>query len=106
MVVESKIDLHRMTVAEASRAVELALFRADQAGLSELRIVHGHGTGTLRAAVIALVNKHQLVARHGPAGPAEGGYGVTVAVLKRGAHKRLSPEETQRLSTPVSLKRK
>lgn len=51
------------------------------AHLSEVRIVHGKGTGTLRRLVREELQKHPLVASHRPGLPKEGGNGVTVAEL-------------------------
>ncbi len=103
---DTEIDLHRMTVPQALAAVDRALLRADSTRLPYLRIVHGHGTGTLRGAVIGHVQTHRLVARYESASPAEGGYGVTIAVLKRSAPKPMGRDEAARLSAPVPLKRK
>ena len=103
---DTEVDLHRMTVPQAIAAVDRALLRADSARLPYLRIVHGHGTGTLRGAVIEHVQTHRLVTRYESAAPAEGGYGVTIAVLKRSAPKPMGRAEAARLSTPVPLKRK
>jgi len=51
------------------------------AHVSEVRIVHGKGTGTLRRLVREELQKHPLVASHRPGLPEEGGNGVTVAEL-------------------------
>ena len=51
------------------------------AGLPLIRIIHGKGTGALRAAIREELSSHPLVRRLETAGPREGGEGVTVAIL-------------------------
>ena len=51
------------------------------AGLPGLRVVHGHGTGALRAAVRDELARHPLVERATPAPTEEGGDGATVVLL-------------------------
>ena len=46
-------------------------------------IIHGLGTGALKAAVTEFLKEHPLVASFRTGEPAEGGAGVTVAELKR-----------------------
>ena len=54
---------------------------ASLAGLHEVRIVHGSGTGTLRSIVRELLPHHPLVKSFRPGGRGEGGNGVTVVQL-------------------------
>lgn len=51
-------------------------------GLESVRIVHGRGTGALRATVREELDRHPLVARSELAGPDEGGDGATIATLR------------------------
>jgi DNA mismatch repair protein MutS2 len=69
--------------------VETALGRLDDyldralaAGRSEVRVVHGHGTGRLRRAVREHLHGHPAVADFRPGGPREGGDGATVVTLR------------------------
>ncbi|HQR68945.1 MAG TPA: Smr/MutS family protein, partial [Thermoanaerobaculia bacterium] len=66
---------------EALPEVEHALNDALLTGRSSLRIVHGHGTGRLAAAVREFLDSHPGVAAHRPGEPREGGTAVTIAVL-------------------------
>jgi DNA mismatch repair protein MutS2 len=68
-------------VDEALPEVERALNEALLEGRSSLRIIHGHGTGRLAAAVREFLDGHPGVAAHRPGQPREGGTAVTIAVL-------------------------
>jgi DNA mismatch repair protein MutS2 len=46
-----------------------------------VRIIHGKGTGALRAAIREALAGHPLVRRFESAPPQEGGDGVTIALL-------------------------
>lgn len=81
-VVKSEINLLGQTVFDAEIAVDSFLDAAAGAGLKEVRIIHGIGTGKLRTAVRDLLKKNALVAefRSGTFGEGEGG--VTIVTLK------------------------
>ncbi len=70
-----------MRTAEAEAEVERYLNRAALAGLQEVRIIHGVGTGALRNFLRSTLRNHPLVASLRPAGPEEGGDGVTIVRL-------------------------
>jgi DNA mismatch repair protein MutS2 len=67
---------------EALEAVDRFLDASILAGRDEVRIVHGHGTGRLRAAIRAHLQKHTLVAGKRAGAPNEGGDGATVVTLR------------------------
>jgi DNA mismatch repair protein MutS2 len=77
----SEVDLRGMTVDEAKDAVDRALDAAVLADLPSVRIIHGKGTGVLRAAVDELLRGDRRIASHRLAPPREGGTGVTIAEL-------------------------
>jgi DNA mismatch repair protein MutS2 len=52
-------------------------------GLTEVRIIHGHGTGALRRAIADLLTGHPHVARFKPAPQDQGGAGATIVELKQ-----------------------
>ncbi len=79
--VSPEIDVRGMAADEALLLVEQRLDEAFRAGLEELRIVHGKGTGTLRRAVREMLSKHALVRAPASAPPRKGGDGVTVVEL-------------------------
>lgn len=77
----SEIYLRRLPVEEALLRLERYLDEAFVAGLVTVRVVHGKGTGTLRAAVRKALSAHPLVKgfREGYIG--EGDAGVTVVEM-------------------------
>jgi len=76
-----ELDLRGLTVDEALLLIDQHLDEAARAGVRELRIIHGKGTGTLRRAVREMLSKHALVQGHAAAQPRGGGDGVTVVEL-------------------------
>ena len=75
-------DLRGMDVTEALGEVDRALDRSVLAGLTEVRIIHGVGTGVLRAAVHKHLKTHPQVESQRQGEGHEGGRGVTVARLR------------------------
>lgn len=81
--VSRELDLRGQRAADALELLERFLDQAAMAGLGQVRIVHGKGTGTLKREVEAALGRHPLVesSRTGESG--EGGWGVTVVALAR-----------------------
>jgi DNA mismatch repair protein MutS2 len=77
----TSIDLRGSTVEETLQRLDRYLDQAMRAGLPQVRIIHGKGTGTLRRAVRQFLADHPLVSDYQPADPREGGEGVTMAHL-------------------------
>jgi DNA mismatch repair protein MutS2 len=71
------IDLRGMRVAESEAVLEEAIAK----GSGALWIIHGHGTGKLKAGVHEYLKRHPQIQRFEPAAQADGGNGVTVAYL-------------------------
>ena len=57
-----KLNVIGQTTDEAVDAVDKFLDEASLASLSQVRIVHGHGTGALRRAIECLLDGHPHVA--------------------------------------------
>ncbi len=76
-----EVHLRRLTTDEANLKLDQYLNDAFMAGLSQVRVIHGKGTGTLRQAVQEQLSKHPLVKSHRPGGYGEGGDGVTIVFL-------------------------
>lgn len=77
-----EINLIGQTVAEAEAILEPFLDRAILAGLGEVRIIHGIGTGRLKTAVRAMLKHAFHVESFEDAPQAGGGAGVTLATLR------------------------
>ena len=79
--VSPELDLHAMTIDEAMPLVQDYLDEAFRAGIKEVRIVHGKGTGVLRQAVMRELKKHPLVKSFRTGDRYEGSTGATVVQL-------------------------
>jgi len=77
-----QIDVRGQRAAEACARVREAVDAAAVAGRPRLLVIHGIGTGALRAAVREELTRHPLVDKVDPAPPQEGGDGATYAVLE------------------------
>jgi DNA mismatch repair protein MutS2 len=77
-----EINLLGRTGAEAEAELDPFLDRAAAAGLSEVRIIHGIGTGRLRAAVREWLKRCPHAASWEEAPPSGGGAGVTLVRLQ------------------------
>ena len=78
-----ELDVRGMLVDEANIMVDRYLDDAYNAGLSEVNIIHGKGTGALRAGVQAFFKRHPLVKGYRMGSYGEGDAGVTVVTLKK-----------------------
>jgi len=76
-----ELDLRGQRAEAALEQFETYLDSAFRAGLPFVRIIHGKGTGALRAAIREALASHPLVRRFESAAPNDGGDGVTIALL-------------------------
>jgi len=79
----SELNVIGKRADEAVDEVDKFLDAASLAGTSQLRIVHGHGTGALRRAIGELLKDHPHVARFAQAPQDQGGSGATVVELRQ-----------------------
>ena len=77
----TEVDLRGKRVHEAESALGRALDDAAVAGLRELRVIHGLGTGALRKTVSEVLARDARVQDFRAGLPGEGGYGVTMVRL-------------------------
>jgi DNA mismatch repair protein MutS2 len=76
-----ELNLRGQTTEEVLPRLDKYLNDAYLAGLPQVRIIHGKGTGTLRRVVRDFVTNHPLVASYQPGDEHEGGEGATVVKL-------------------------
>jgi len=79
--VSQQLDMRGWRVEDALEELETYLNDAVMSGVSSVRILHGKGTGALRAAVREHLARHPLVQSSEPAPQREGGDGVTIVKL-------------------------
>ena len=76
------LDLRGMNAEEALLEVDLFIDNAVMAGLERLTVIHGKGTGVLRAAVQQHLKRHPSVKGYRLGTFGEGEAGVTIVELK------------------------
>lgn len=81
-VMDTSVDLRGMDSEEAIYIVDKYLDDASRAGLNEVTIIHGKGTGVLRQSITDMLRSHSHVRSYRLGNYGEGGTGVTVAELK------------------------
>ena len=81
--IEDAIDLHPFAPREIPSVVESYLEAAQQAGFTEVRLIHGRGRGVQRARVQKLLTSHPLGASFRDAPSERGGLGATVVWLRQ-----------------------
>lgn len=77
-----QVDVRGQTLDEAMMNVDKYLDDAYMAGLKQATIIHGKGTGTLRAGINQLLRSHSHVKTYRSGGFNEGGLGATIVELK------------------------
>jgi DNA mismatch repair protein MutS2 len=77
-----EINLIGCTVEEATRRVDKFLDQAALAGSSQVRLIHGHGTGALRRGLAEFLRTHPLVGTIRNEAEDRGGNAITIVELK------------------------
>lgn len=80
--VKPEVDLRGMMLEEALMETDKYLDEAAMAGLTAVSIIHGKGTGTLRAGVQNMLKKHPHVKSFRLGRYGEGENGVTIVEIK------------------------
>ena len=78
----SEVDLRGETVEEALMDLDMFIDNAVMTGIHQINIIHGKGTGALRAAVQQHLKRHPSVRTYRLGVYGEGETGVTIAELK------------------------
>ncbi len=71
-----KLDLRGKTVEDALRELDLYMDRVKLCNFPSVSIIHGHGTGAVRKAVVDFLKRNGYKCRYGGSG--EGGTGATI----------------------------
>jgi DNA mismatch repair protein MutS2 len=79
--VSLELDLRGKRAEEVEPALDDYLNEASLRGLSQVRIIHGIGTGTVRQIVREILAAHPLVTFFRPGKQGEGGDGVTIVSM-------------------------
>jgi DNA mismatch repair protein MutS2 len=79
---QTVVDVRGKAADDALDEVVAALDRATLAGTPALRIIHGHGTGKLKASLRDYLRDSPYVASLRPGDRTEGGDGVTIAMVR------------------------
>ncbi len=82
MSAETRLDLRGMTVDECLMTLDRFMDSALRSGLNEFTIIHGKGTGKLRAAVKDYLKKSPYVKSHRLGTFGEGEDGVSIVTLR------------------------
>jgi DNA-nicking Smr family endonuclease len=78
--IEDSIDLHAFAPRDVASVVEEYVNAAREAGLREVRLIHGRGKGVQRGIVQQVLDRHPLVVEFWDA--SESHLGATVARLR------------------------
>jgi DNA mismatch repair protein MutS2 len=79
--ISSALNLIGWRIADALPYLDKYLDAAVASGLQRVRIIHGKGSGRLRAAVHELLTSHPQVKAYMPCTPEEGGWGATLVEI-------------------------
>jgi DNA mismatch repair protein MutS2 len=81
--VSSELKLIAQRVEQALENLDKYIDEAFAAGLPQVRVIHGHGTGALRTAVWQYLKGHPAVESYRLGEQSEGGAGATIVKLKQ-----------------------
>ncbi len=81
--IEDSIDLHAFHPKDIPSVLEEYLEQCREAGIYEVRVIHGRGKGVQRQIVRSILEKHAYVLCFKDAPPDSGGWGATVVGLRK-----------------------
>ncbi|MGZ5425341.1 MAG: Smr/MutS family protein [Candidatus Aminicenantales bacterium] len=79
--IDGVLDLHTFSPRDVKDLVPEYIGECLSRGITEIRIIHGKGTGTLKAIVHGILKKDPRVASFRDAGIDAGGWGATLVRL-------------------------
>lgn len=80
--IDGVLDLHTFSPRKVKDLICDYIETSREKGITQIRIIHGKGTGTLRKTVESLLSRHPSVLEFHPAPESAGGWGATLAILK------------------------
>ena len=80
--ITGELDLHTFRPEDLGELIPAYLGECAARRLYEVRIIHGKGTGTLRATVHALLKRSPLVLSYRSGNEQSGGWGATLVTLR------------------------
>jgi len=80
--IDGTLDLHTFSPRDVKDLVPDYIDECLKSGISQIRIVHGKGRGTLRRIVHSILDKHPRVVSYRHEGGSGGSWGATVVDLK------------------------
>ncbi len=81
--IDGALDLHTFSPKEVKDLVPEYLAECRRRGIYLVRIIHGKGTGTLKAIVQNILRKDPSVESFEDADPMAGGWGATLVRLRQ-----------------------
>lgn len=79
--ITGELDLHTFRPSDLGELIPAYLDECAARGIREVRIVHGKGTGTLRATVHALLRRSPRVQSFRAGDETSGSWGATIVTL-------------------------
>ena len=80
--IDGMLDLHTFHPRDVKDLVPDYIAECQKKKISQIRIIHGKGTGTLRRMVHSILDNHPEVVRYWHEGGSGGSWGATVVLLK------------------------
>jgi DNA-nicking Smr family endonuclease len=81
--IDGTLDLHTFQPGEVTDLVPEYLAACRERGITQVRIIHGKGVGTLRRTVESILHKLSYVESFSTAEAHAGGWGATIVILRK-----------------------